>query len=52
MLHTKLYNGAKPLHIIFNKVDEYIRKYDKVDEYIRNYDETKYIALFYSDEKH
>ena len=34
--------AAKPLHIIFDKVDGYIRKYDS----------TKYIELFYSDEKH
>ena len=34
--------GAKPSHIIFDIVDEYIRKYD----------ETKYLALFHSDEQH
>ena len=33
--------GAKPLHIIFNKVDGYIRKHDK----------PKYLLLFHSDEK-
>ena len=31
--------GAKSLNIVF----------DKVDEYIKRYDETKYVALFHSD---
>ena len=34
--------GAKPLHIIFDKVDEYVKKYSS----------TKYLALFHSDEKY
>ena len=33
--------GAKLLRIIFDKVDEYIRKYDR----------TKYLTLFYSNER-
>ena len=33
--------GAKLLHIIFDKVGGYIREHDR----------TKYLALFYSDEK-
>ena len=41
-MHTKLHTGAKPLHIIFDKVDGYIKKYDR----------TKYLALFHSDEKY
>ena len=35
-------HGAKNLHIIFNKTDKYVRKYDG----------TKYLALFHSDEKY
>ena len=34
--------GVRPLHIIFEKVDGYIRKYDG----------TKYLALFHSDESY
>ena len=34
--------GSKPLHIIFDKVDSSLGKYD----------ETKYLALFHSDEKY
>ena len=33
--------GAKPLRIVFNKIDGYTRKYDS----------TKYLALFHCDEK-
>ena len=45
LIHVVAYKtpyGSKPLRIIFDNVDEYIRKYDS----------TKYVALFYSDEKY
>ena len=34
-------HGVKPLHLIFDKVDKYIRKYDS----------NEYITVFHSDEK-
>ena len=34
--------GRKALQIMFDKVDQYIRKYDSIN----------YLALFHSDEKH
>ena len=47
--HVLIYHAAyktpwseKPLHIIFDRVDGYIRKQDK----------TEYLALFHSDEKY
>ena len=41
VVYKTLYD-SKPLHIIFDKVDGYIRKYDG----------TKYLALFHSDENY
>ena len=41
MLHTELC-VAKPLCVIFDKVDEYIRKYDR----------TEFLRFFHSDEKY
>ena len=44
LIHDVVYKtryDTKALHIIFDKVDEYIGKYDR----------TKYLELFHSDEK-
>ena len=50
--------GAKPLHIIFNKVDGYIRNYDKTrylqllhssnEKYERMFDGFRYLIMFLS----